>query len=135
MSEQELSPLPLDIYRVSDPERLLTLGRQYPSGVAYGFTYPQYEIFRDRGEALDLAAYSNIRLDPTIDGVVEPTLDAQFVSGEYFPILGVRPSVGRLFDENDDRMPMAHMLAVQTEALTRPHTRARARSRERGHRA
>jgi predicted permease len=97
---------------VSDPEHLLTLGRQYPSGVAYGFTYPQYEIFRDRGEVLDLAAYSNIRLDPTIDGAVEPTLDAQFVSGEYFPILGVRPSVGRLFDESDDRMPMAHPVAV-----------------------
>ena len=53
-----------------------------------------------------------VRLDASIDGRVEPTLDAQLVTGEYFPILGLRPAVGRLFDESDDRVPMGHQVAV-----------------------
>jgi predicted permease len=97
---------------VSDPEHLLTIGRQTQTGFTHGFTYQQYEIFRDRGQALDLAAYSHRRLDASIDGRVEPTLDAQLVTGEYFPILGLRPAIGRLFDESDDRVPMGHQVAV-----------------------
>ena len=97
---------------VSDPEQLLTIGRQTQTEFTHGFTYQQYGIFRDRGQALDLAAYSHRRLDASIDGRVEPTLDAQLVTGEYFPILGLRPALGRLFDENDDRVPMGHQVAV-----------------------
>ena len=98
---------------VSDPDRLLTIGRQPQKGpVTHGFTYQQYEIFRDRGQALDLAAYSHRRLDATIDGRVEPTLDVHLVTGEYFPILGLRPAIGRLFDESDDRVPVGHPVAV-----------------------
>lgn len=97
---------------VSDPEHLVTIGRQTQTGLTHGFTYQQYEIFRERGQALDLAAYSHRRLDASIDGRVEPTLDAQLVTGEYFPILGLRPALGRLFDENDDRVPMGHQVAV-----------------------
>lgn len=91
---------------VRNPEHLLTIGRQTRTGITYGFSYQQYEIFRDRGQALDLAAYSHRPLDASIDGRVEPTLDAQLVTGEYFPILGLRPALGRLFDENDDRVPI-----------------------------
>lgn len=65
-----------------------------------------------RGQALDLAAYSVSRLDASIDGRAEPTLDAQLVTGEYFPLLGLAPALGRLFDEDDDRFPMGHQVAV-----------------------
>jgi putative ABC transport system permease protein len=97
---------------VSDPEHLLTLGQQSQTGTTNYFTYQQYELFRDRGQALDLAAYSTVRLDASIDGRAEPTLDAQLVTGEYFPILGLRPALGRLFDETDDRVPMGHQIAL-----------------------
>jgi len=97
---------------VADPEHLFTIEQQSQGGPSARFTYQQYEIFRDHGRALDLAAYSTVRLDATIDGRVEPTMDVQLVTGEYFPLLGVRPAVGRLFDVNDDRAPMAHQVAV-----------------------
>ncbi len=97
---------------VSDPERLLTLEQAGPTGAANGFTYQQYEIFRDHGHALDLAAYGRVRLDVGIDGHLEPTTDAHLVTGEYFPLLGLRPAAGRLFDESDDRVPMGHPVAV-----------------------
>ena len=97
---------------VSDPEHLLTIEQRSQAGTAIGFTYQQYELFRDHGQALDLAAYSLSRLDAAIDGHAEPTLDAQLVTGEYFPILGLQPALGRLFDESDDRIPMGHQVAV-----------------------
>ena len=97
---------------VSDPEHLLTIGQQSQTGTTSGFTYQQYELFRDHGQALDLAAYSLARLDASIDGHAEPTLDAQLVTGEYFSILGLRPGLGRLLDEGDDRVPMGHQVAV-----------------------
>jgi putative ABC transport system permease protein len=101
---------------VGEPEHLVTVGRQTPTGVTYGFTYQQYEIFRDYGGALDLAAYSPLRLDVTIDGHVEPTTDAHLVTGEYFPVLRLRPALGRLLDESDDRVPMGHPVAVLSHA-------------------
>ena len=97
---------------VADPEHLFTIGQQSQGGQSARFSYQQYEIFRDHGRALDLAAYSTVRLDATIDGRVEPTMDAQLVTGEYFPLLGLRPAVGRLFDASDDRAPLAHQVAV-----------------------
>ena len=77
---------------VRDPEHLLTIAAQYPTGVTYAFTYQQYEIFRDHGGALDLAAYSPQQLDVSIDGQAEPTTDAHLVTGEYFPLLGLHPA-------------------------------------------
>ncbi|HEX7777625.1 MAG TPA: ABC transporter permease, partial [Vicinamibacterales bacterium] len=97
---------------VSDPERLLTIGRQTPTALTHGFTYQQYEIFRDHGGALDLAAIGTARLDVSIDGRPEPTATAHLVTGEYFPLLGLRPAAGRLFDERDDQVPMGHPVAV-----------------------
>ncbi len=35
-----------------------------------------------------------------------------FVSGTYFPVLGLKPSIGRLFTSEDDQTPGAHRLAV-----------------------
>ena len=67
---------------VSDPEHLLTIGQQSQAGTTNGFTYQQYELFRDHGQALDLAAYSVTRLDASVDGHAEPTLDAQLVTRE-----------------------------------------------------
>jgi predicted permease len=96
---------------VGDPEQLLTIGRQTPTGTTNGFTYQQFEIFRDAG-ALDLSAYSVARLDVDIDGQVEPAADAHLVTGQYFPLLKLRPALGRLFDESDDRVPLGHPVAV-----------------------
>jgi predicted permease len=36
----------------------------------------------------------------------------EFVSGNYFEVLGVKPALGRLFTQADDRIPGGHPLAV-----------------------
>lgn len=97
---------------VSDPERLLVLSQQGQSSVSNGFTYQQYERIRDHNEVTDVAAYSRVPLNVSIDGRTEPTVEGQLVSGDYFSLLGVRPLRGRLFIPNDDRVPLGHPVAV-----------------------
>jgi hypothetical protein len=36
----------------------------------------------------------------------------ELVSGNYFDVLGVRPALGRLFNQEDDRIPGAHPVIV-----------------------
>ena len=97
---------------IDDPEHLLTVDQQTPDSLTSGFTYPQYEIFRDHGGALDLAAYGYARLEVSVSGSDEPTVEAHLVTGKYFPLLGLRAAAGRLFDDTDDRVVMGHPVAV-----------------------
>jgi len=97
---------------IDDPEHLLTLEQRTATGAAGGFTYPQYEIFRDSRSGLDLAAYGYARVDVSIDGVDEPAADAHLVTGRYFPLLGLHAAAGRLLDESDDRAVMGHPVTV-----------------------
>jgi predicted permease len=43
--------------------------------------------------------------------------DGMQVSGSYFPILGIRPEIGRLLDDNDDRTPGSHFVTVLSHAF------------------
>jgi predicted permease len=40
----------------------------------------------------------------------------RLVSGNYFELLGVKPALGRLFSEDDDRIPGAHPVAILSHA-------------------
>jgi putative ABC transport system permease protein len=100
---------------VREPERLLILGVQSPTGLSNGFTYQQYELVRDHVPALDVAAYAPLRLNVSIDGRMEPPIDGQLVTGDYFPMLGVRPALGRLLGPDDDRVPLGHPVVVLSD--------------------
>jgi putative ABC transport system permease protein len=97
---------------VADPEHLLVLSPRQGTFVGQGFTYPQYSLIRDSNSVLDMAAYSPVRLNVTIDGHAEPTAEGQMVSGQYFSLLGVRPAAGRLLGPDDDRVPFGHPVAM-----------------------
>lgn len=43
------------------------------------------------------------------------TAQLQYVSGRLFPVLGLRPALGRLFDSQDDQIPGGHPVAVVSE--------------------
>jgi predicted permease len=98
---------------VTDPDSLLVLRQQGHGPVSVGFTYQQYGLLREGDQVVEeLAAYSRAPLNVTIDGSIEPTAEGQLVSGNYFPLLGVRAQRGRLFDPSDDRVPAAHPVAI-----------------------
>jgi putative ABC transport system permease protein len=59
---------------------------------------------------------------PTLTGVEEPErLDGQFVSADYFRVLGVRPALGRDFEAADDlpSQPNGPFVAIISDSLWR----------------
>ncbi len=77
-----------------------------------GLTFQQYRTLRDSNTVADLAAYSTVRLNVSVDGSAEPTADGQLVSGNYFSLLGVNPAAGRSISVEDDRIPNGHPVAM-----------------------
>jgi predicted permease len=113
-----LHPLP-----VADPSRLIMLS--WPEihqpgdpvgGERESFSYPVYQEFRQAAGSsarLALFAYPG-RTEVRIGGSGAPLEHAvrQFVSGDAFEMLGVPPALGRLFTQDDDRVPGGHPLAI-----------------------
>src|SRR5262249_53465881 len=88
------------ILPVRDPAALWVAGE--------GMTFQQFHMLRDDHQVADLAAYSPVRLNVSIDGSFEPTIDGQLVTGSYFSVLGVNPVLGRTIGDEDDRVPNGH---------------------------
>src|ERR1700733_7837397 len=97
---------------VKDPESLLAVVRSRRGTVQNGFTYKEYKAMREYSRLADLTAYSPCRLNVSVDGSLEPTIDGQMVSGNYFSLLGVTPIVGRAIGGDDDRVPNGHPVAM-----------------------
>jgi predicted permease len=77
-----------------------------------GMTFQEYRAVRDGQEAAEVAGYSAARLNVNVDGGFEPTIDGQLVSGNYFSLLGVSPSIGRTIAPDDDRAANGHPVAM-----------------------
>jgi predicted permease len=93
-----LRPLP-----VHDPERLVEIrGERAGFGVSV-LGYAEYETLRDASRTLTGAAATTNALVTLGDADYAETLSATFVSGGYFPLLGLRPALGRLLAPADDR--------------------------------
>jgi predicted permease len=110
-----LRPLP-----VANPERLYDVARQGADSngkpVSFdGWAYPSFQTMRvaAKGQAELIAVSYGERLDVAYrsDQEVEKAF-VQYVSGWMFDSFGLRPALGRLFTENDDRKPGAHPVAV-----------------------
>ncbi len=94
-----LRPLP-----VRDPGTLVDLLHLYPSDPwLNGATFDQYRYMRDRTQTLaGLTADCPLRVP-----VLGADIDGEFVDGNYFAMLGLKPSAGRLIDPHDDRAGVA----------------------------
>ncbi len=103
-----LRPLPY-----SDGERLVMLGEADAKGDTPGnVSFPTYEDLRDRTRTF--AAIAAVRLwQPTLvaDGVAE-RIPAMRVSANFFPMLGVAPSLGRSFLPEEDRPDSWHVVLL-----------------------
>jgi len=92
-------------------------GRVWSDGDdAASFSYPIYKALRDRSDAFSgLLARFAIPLSVAGAGRTERA-DGELVSGNYFEVLGVRPALGRVFNQEDDRTPGAHPVVVLSHA-------------------
>lgn len=74
-----------------------------------------YAMFRDLEKAqtvfTGLAAHRSFDANLSYKGQTSVG-SGMFVSGSYFPVLGLRPTIGRLFTPDDDKTPGAHRVAV-----------------------
>jgi predicted permease len=106
-----LQPLP-----VKDPEQIVMLaGRGKHYGGNNGdqrISYPMYGEIRDKNQVFSgmFCTYPNT-VSATFEGRTE-LIGADFVSGNYFPVLGIGAAAGRVFNASDDLYQGAHPLAV-----------------------
>ncbi|MGE0128309.1 MAG: ABC transporter permease [Blastocatellales bacterium] len=109
---------------VERPEELVVLrspgpktGRVSSDGDdAASMSYPVYKALRDRNDAFSgLLARFAVSLSVAGNGQTERA-DGELVSGNYFEVLGVRPALGRVFNQEDDRTPGAHPVVVLSHA-------------------
>lgn len=102
---------------VNDPERLVLLNW---SGTFIGSGWGSsnlnsYPFYRDLAAENQVFNGVFCRHPTTVHLSVENTAEpvtAEIVSGSYFPVLGVRPALGRLLEESDNVQPGAHPVVV-----------------------
>ena len=76
------------------------------------FSYPMYEDLRDRNEVFSgMLGRRQIRVSLGSAGYNE-RVTAELVTGTYFPVLGLRPALGRLLTAEDDRAHSAAPVVV-----------------------
>jgi predicted permease len=105
-----LRPLP-----IAQPEQVVTLNFGVPGrGVFPLIGYPEYKDYRDRNQALaGLAAYSGATVSLSSNGINERILGS-YVTGNYFSLLGVGASLGRVIAPEDDLTPGGHPVVMLT---------------------
>ncbi|HZY62027.1 MAG TPA: ABC transporter permease [Edaphobacter sp.] len=85
------------------------------------FSYPAYVALRDGNHTLDglaASAFSGITL--VTQNFADNTI-AEYVTGNYFDVLGVRPILGRLIKTQDDRLHAGNPVAVLSEDYWQSH--------------
>jgi len=112
-----LQPLP-----VTEPSRLVNLGAPGPKPGSQScsqagdcdvvFSYPMFKdlqqqqtVFTGIAAHVSFGANLSVRNEPLTGG-------GMFVSGSYFPVLGIQPALGRLLGPADDEVIGANFVAV-----------------------
>ncbi len=101
---------------VKEPQALVVLD---DPGMFQGFffgdqtlSFPMYRDLQDRNQVFDgVIGRFATSLQASYRGRNE-RIAAELVSGEYFGVLGVVPSLGRAFTKDDDRNPGGHLVAM-----------------------
>ena len=99
---------------VKNPDQLYLVARTMTNGIGRSYSYPGYRLMRDRNHTLDgLIAFNGAQ--PGVlagSGTEVEYASRQFVSGNFFAVLGVSPILGRALTDDDNRVPGAHPVAV-----------------------
>jgi predicted permease len=85
------------------------------------FSYPMYKGLRDNNSVFSgvLARY---RFSASVASRGQTDrASGELVSGNYFEVLGVRPAVGRVFSQDDDRVPGAQPVVVLSHSYWTRH--------------
>ena len=111
---------------VPDPHRIVqVMGRQALDNGKHsdsrGYPYEVYRGLRDQTSIISgTAAFSERTAGLDLNG--EPRkIEMAMVNGGYFAFFGARPALGRLLDDEDDRVEGAHRVCVLSYDAWRAH--------------
>jgi predicted permease len=101
---------------VQHPEQLVLFsakGRHYGNNQGWNrISYPMYQDFRDHNDVFNgMFCIRETDFSLGYGGHTE-RVSGEFVSGNYFPVLGVKAALGRLFTAGDDLQQKSHPVAV-----------------------
>jgi putative ABC transport system permease protein len=108
-----LPPLPYE-----RTQELVALWERSGPGIRGATSFPKLRLLRERSRTLEVAALTGVRLFLTANGE-RTQINAIAVTPSFFSVLGARPFVGRLFGEDDDRVPLARPVVVLSEGFWR----------------
>ncbi len=101
---------------VKQPEQLIELmtGSSDPGARLYNsFSWQAFQVWRQRNQSLTgLVAGSNSRFYCVVEGSAPERVAGQYVTGDFFSVLGVPPAIGRMIAPDDDRFGAPNSVAV-----------------------
>ncbi|HTD59871.1 MAG TPA: ABC transporter permease [Gemmatimonadaceae bacterium] len=112
---------------VADPSRLVNLAASNPQlggntcnqagACDEVFSYPMFRDLEKAKTGLSgLAAHRSFGVNVAMAGQTPINGEAMYVSGSYFPVLGLRPALGRLIAPSDDQAIAGSYVAVLDHA-------------------
>jgi putative ABC transport system permease protein len=107
-----LAPLPY-----KDSERMVRVGRKFPTGNAYSNSIPKYMAWRNNDVFQAMTLYEQGGLGMNLGSGDHPEqVKASHVSQHYFQVFGAPPAIGRTFSEAED-LPHGAQVAVLSDRL------------------
>jgi len=111
----------LQLLPVKHPEQLVLVAQR---GIRFGdswgdndISYPMYRDLRD-GNQVFSGMFCRFPTSVSLGfGDRTERLDAELVSGSYFPVLGVTAAIGRTLTPDDDRVPGGHPVAMLSHSF------------------
>jgi putative ABC transport system permease protein len=92
---------------VSHPGQLVELLHKYPAPDEprmNGFSWQSYEHFRDNNQVFSgLIGFMPAHFAVRSGGQEAEAMDGEYVVGDYFPVLGMKPAIGRLLGPDDQK--------------------------------
>jgi hypothetical protein len=111
---------------VTKPQQLvlLTSVSVSPHFVSSAFSYPEFDDYRAQNQVFSgLLAFTTAQLELQTPERIE-RVASEYVSSNYFDVLGVRAARGRTFSPEEDRAPGRQPVVVVSDAFWRKRHQA-----------
>jgi predicted permease len=109
-----LNPLPYP-----DPDQLVTLAESKPNFDSGSISFPNFRDWRKDNRtffAMGLTRDSSFHLTGTGDA---EQVEAQFISSDFLPLLGVKPAMGRFFFVGEDEIGASPLVLISADFWSR----------------